>query len=416
MSRRTDVIVLGAGAVGVATALHLQKRGREVVLVDRHARPAGETSFGNAGIVEASALEPPLFPRDLRALMRYALNATSEANYHLSALPGLAPWMWAYFREGSPARAARATQALTPLVKASIAEHDRLVEEAGAEPLIRREGWIKLYRTPEAWAAIQPWAHRAREAGLKVEALDQAALSSLEPHLTTDVAGALLLRDAVTARDPGDLVQAHFNLFAARGGRMEQGDARGVSTSGEGWSVATERGPLAAPEIVVALGPWSDDVFKPLGYNIPLGVKRGYHLHFGARAGASLERPVYDAVGGYVLAPMRRGVRLTSGVEFAKRDAAPTPVQIEKTRHVAASIFPLGEPLEPTPWMGRRPCLPDMVPVIGPGARHRGLWFNFGHQHLGLTLAPASGRLLAQLMTGETPFLDPAPYAASRFS
>jgi D-amino-acid dehydrogenase len=413
--RRTDVIVLGAGAVGVATALHLQARGRDVVIVDRHEVPAGETSYGNAGIVEGSAFEPPTFPRDLAALALYARNATSEANYHPSALPRLAPWLWAYFRESAPDRAARATRALTPLVKAAVAEHDALAAQAGAERLIRRTGWIKLYRTPESWAAIQPWVGRARDVGMTIDSLDQAALAKLEPHVTAKIVGGLLLHDAITVRDPGDLTQSYFDLFRARGGRMERGDARSLQQSGADWTVSTQDGPLTAREVVTALGPWSDDVFRPLGYRIPLGVKRGYHLHFAARGNAALERPIYDAVGGYVLAPMQRGVRLTTGVEFAERDAPPSPVQIEKTRGVAASIFPLGDQAEPTPWMGRRPCLPDMVPVIGPAPRHRGLWFNFGHQHLGLTLGPVSGRLLAQMMTGETPTLDPALYAATRF-
>jgi len=165
----------------------------------------------------------------------------------------------------------------------------------------------------------------------------------------------------------------------------------------------------------VALGPWSDDVFRPLGYDIPLAVKRGYHMHYGARGNATLSHPLHDGDGGYMLVPMSKGIRLTTGVEFADRDAPPNPIQLTRDEPVARELFPLGERLEPAPWLGRRPCLPDMVPVIGQGTRHHGLWFGFGHAHHGFTLGPVTGRLLAEMMTGETPFTDPSHYSASRF-
>lgn len=173
---------------------------------------------------------------------------------------------------------------------------------------------------------------------------------------------------------------------------------------------------VIAREVVVALGPWSDLVFAPLGYNIPLGIKRGYHQHFAPRGNAVLNHPILDADGGFLLAPMNRGIRLTTGAEFARRDAPPTPVQIDRTLPLARGLFPLDGALDATPWMGRRPCLPDMLPVIGAAPRHSGLWFDFGHQHHGLTLGPATGRLLAEMMTGEQPFADAAPFAAERFS
>ena len=167
--------------------------------------------------------------------------------------------------------------------------------------------------------------------------------------------------------------------------------------------------------MVVALGPWSDDVFRPLGYRFPLGIKRGYHLHFRAHGNATLNRPVLDAEVGYMLAPMSRGIRLTTGAEFADRDAPPTPVQLARVAPRAREIFPLGDRAEPKLWLGRRPCLPDMLPIIGPAPRHRGLWLDFGHHHLGFTLGPVAGRLLAEMMTGEKPFTDPSPYRAERF-
>jgi D-amino-acid dehydrogenase len=179
--------------------------------------------------------------------------------------------------------------------------------------------------------------------------------------------------------------------------------------------VATNQGALTAREVVVAMGPWSDQVFAPLGYAIPLQVKRGYHLHLKPRGNAVLHHPVLDSDLGYCLAPMSRGIRLTTGVEFADRDAPPRPVQVDEAVPRARNLFPLGDPLDANPWKGARPCLPDMLPVIGTAPRHPGLWFDFGHQHHGLTLGPATGRLLAEMVTGETPFADIRPFAVERF-
>src|SRR6202000_2442149 len=114
-------------------------------------------------------------------------------------------------------------------------------------------------------------------------------------------------------------------------------------------------------------------------------------------------------------APVMRGIRLPTGVEFARRDAPPSPLQVETALPKARALFPLGEPVDAKPWKGARPCLPDMLPVIGKAPRHPGLWFDFRHQHHGLTLGPVSGRLLAEMMTGEKPFADPAPFALARF-
>ena len=211
------------------------------------------------------------------------------------------------------------------------------------------------------------------------------------------------------------VVQGYAELFEKRGGRFEQADARTLEQGRDGWIIGTARGPLAASDVVVALGPWSDDIFRPLGYRFPLGIKRGYHQHFRALGNATLNRPVLDAEVGYMLAPMSRGIRLTTGAEFARRDAPPTPVQLARVTPRAQEIFPLGDKAEPQFWLGRRPCLPDMLPIIGPAPRHRGLWFDFGHHHLGFTLGPVAGRLLAEMMTGEAAFTDPSPYRAERF-
>jgi D-amino-acid dehydrogenase len=230
--------------------------------------------------------------------------------------------------------------------------------------------------------------------------------------LSEALAGAIHFRGSPTSSDPGMLTKAYADLFIHRGGRFLKGDARQLDSHPSGWSLVADKGSIEAPEVVVALGPWSDDVFRPLGYQIPLAVKRGYHMHYGVKGNATLGHSVRDADGGFTLAPMRKGVRLTTGVEFADRDALPSPVQLARDEPLARELFPLTGRLEPEPWMGCRPCLPDVVPVIGKGEGHQGLWFAFGHAHHGFTLGPATGRLLSpgrdlRPRRGEPGDLDP---------
>jgi D-amino-acid dehydrogenase len=412
---KADVLVLGAGMVGVGAALHLQKRGRDVILVERHELAGEETSFGNGGIIECASVFPYMFPRDFGQILQYAINRTPHVRYHFSDLPTFLPWLVRYFLASSPARALSSAMAELPLIRRSLIEHHALMAEAQVPELLRRTGWIKLFRSDATLANAARDLERAKQYGVAGEVLDGKAIALREPNLTGEFAGAVYLPAPGFVPDPGGLAKAYAALFKRKGGRFLVGDARKLEQVGGGWRVAGRDSTAVAREVVVALGPWSDLVFAPLGYSIPLNVKRGYHLHLAPRGNAVLSHPVLDADLGYLLAPMNRGIRLTTGVEFARRDAPPTPVQLQRALPRAHELFPLGEAVDAKPWMGARPCLPDMLPVIGKAPRHAGLWFDFGHQHHGLTLGPATGRLLAEMMTGETPFADPSPFAVERF-
>ncbi|MGY3605418.1 MULTISPECIES: NAD(P)/FAD-dependent oxidoreductase [unclassified Bradyrhizobium] len=412
---RADVVVLGAGMVGVGAALHLQKRGRDVVLVDRHDVAGEETSYGNAGIIECASVFPYMFPRDFGELLRYALNRAPQVRYRFADLPIFLPWLARYYFASSAEGALHSALAEMPLIRQSLIEHEALIAEAGVPELLRKTGWIKLYRSEATFAKAVRDTERAKQYGVTNEVLDANGIAAREPNLSGDFAGAVYSPAPGSIVDPGGLAKAYAALFGRRGGRFFVGDARTLEQSGGRWRVAISEGSVTAREVVVAMGPWSDQVFGPLGYAIPLQVKRGYHLHLKPGGNAVLNHPVLDSDLGYCLAPMNRGIRLTTGVEFAHRDAPASPVQVERAVPRARNLFPLGDPVESKPWKGARPCLPDMLPVIGKAPRHPGLWLDFGHQHHGLTLGPVSGRLLAEMMTGETPFADAKPFAVERF-
>ncbi len=412
---KADVVVLGAGMVGVGAALHLQKRGRDVVLIDRHGLAGEETSYGNGGLIECASVFPYMFPRDISEILRYATNRAPQVRYRVADLPVFLPWLARYYQASAPDRALASAMAELPLIRQSLIEHEALISEAGVPELLRRTGWIKLFRTDATLGKAVRDLERAKPYGVTGDVLDAKAIAAREPNLAGEFAGAIHFPQPGFVPDPGGLAKAYAALFGRKGGRFLVGDARTLEQCGGRWRLATLEGALTAREVVVAMGPWSDQVFAPLGYSIPLNVKRGYHLHLKARGNAVLHHPVLDSDRGYLLAPMNLGIRITTGVEFAHRDAPSNPVQLERALPRAHALFPLGDPVDAKPWKGARPCLPDMLPVIGKAPRHPGLWFDFGHQHHGLTLGPATGRLLAEMMTGETPFADIRPFAVERF-
>lgn len=408
-----DVIVLGAGIVGITLALQLRLRGRRVTLIDRQA-PGSATSFGNAGLIERSSVFPYAFPRDWRTLIDYALQRKPAAHYHRNALPALFPWLMRYWRHSSPQHYPAAIAGALPLIEHSWREHEPLIEAADARALVSEHGWIKLYRTPESEAASLLMARQSLDYGLRVQTLSAAALQALEPGIDNRIRGGVHYPDSRQIRDPHALSLAYLGLFKERGGEYSMGDARSLRRAGDAWQIDTQEGSLQARDVVIALGPWGEDLARQLSYQLPLGRKRGYHMHY-AGNGTRLQHTLVDVDYGYALAPMVHGIRLTTGAEFAKRDAPSTPVQLETLDPIARRLYPLGERLDETPWLGSRPCTPDMLPLLGPAPRHAGLWFSFGHAHHGLTQAAASGRLLAEMICGIPTFIDPTPYRIDRF-
>ncbi|MGF7132229.1 D-amino-acid dehydrogenase [Paraburkholderia sp. EB58] len=408
-----DTVVLGAGIVGVCVAVHLQKRGRQVALVDRKL-PGNETSFGNAGLIQREGVYPYALPRDLGTLLRYARNRSPEVRYHANAMLEAAPFLWQYWRNSHPAKHAAIAKSYSTLIELCISEHRTLAANAGASALLRPIGWIKVFRTDAARdAEIRLAELWHREYGVAFESLDTAGLHRAEPSLAKTLSGGLHYPQSDSVSDPNALVTAYAKYFEALGGRFFIGDADSLR---EGWEVDTQAGTtITAASAVVALGPWSSRVSSRLGYRLPLAVKRGYHMHYASHAAARLNHPILDAEKGYVLAPMARGIRLTTGAEIAHIGAPRTPTQLAAVEPVARTLFPLGNRLDEQAWMGARPCTADMMPIIGPAKNHSGLWFAFGHAHHGLTLGPVTGRLIAEMMTGEETVVDPRPFRVERF-
>ncbi|MCG7591814.1 MULTISPECIES: FAD-dependent oxidoreductase [unclassified Halomonas] len=413
MARQT--VVLGAGMVGVSIAWQLQKRGHQVTLVDRR-QPGRETSFGNAGIIQREAVRPYPFPRDMKTILSVLPNRRVDIRYRPAGMVNAASPLLSYWHHSSSRLYKKIVPEYASLIQLCLNAHGPMIEAAKADHLVRKEGWLEIYRTQAKLDKRIQEAEEARELyGVEFAVLDRAALSVKEPQLGDDIIGAIHWLDPWTVADPGGLVAGYATSFEAMGGELLQADITGVTQHGERWTVTTNAASLEVDQVVMALGPWAGQWMKPLGYHFPTFVKRGYHMHYATQPEAKLNYWLMDAEVGYLLAPMNAGVRLTTGAELDRLESPADEEQLGAAEKVARSIFPLGERKDSAAWKGARPCLPDMKPVIGPAPRHPGLWLAFGHGHQGFTLGPATGQLLADMMENKPTAIDMSPFRADRF-
>jgi D-amino-acid dehydrogenase len=401
--------------VGVSIAWQLQQRGIQVTLMDRR-QPGRETSFGNAGIIQREAVKPYPFPRDLKTILSVLPNRRVDIRYRTGGMLEAASPLLSYWHHSSPRRYRQIVPEYASLIQLCLKTHEPMIEAAGVEDLVRRQGWLEIYRTPEKLAERAKEAEEMRDLyDVQFQVLDRQALRDKQPDLGDDIIGAIHWLDSWTVADPGALVAAYAASFVANGGRVVQSDVQSVTQRETQWRVTTSDGEVVADDVVMALGPWSGEWLKGLGYRFPTFVKRGYHMHYATQAPARLQYWLMDAEVGYLLAPMNAGIRLTTGAELDRLESPAHEGQLSAAESSARRIFPLAERLDEAAWKGARPCLPDMKPVIGPAPRHKGLWLAFGHGHQGFTLGPATGYLLADMMEGKTPAIDMAPFRAERF-
>jgi D-amino-acid dehydrogenase len=408
-----SAIVLGAGMVGIATAVHLQRRGWSVVVVDRR-EPGQETSYGNAGFIQSEARRPYPMPTDLRSLLEIATGRNNDVHYRPATLPRHAGPLLRYWWNSFPARHDRISADYARIIAKAESEHDDLIRASGAGNLVRRDGYRILYRDQAPLDRDVAEAEALRAAyGISFRTMSAADFAKAEPGLIKPGVGALHWLEPWTISEPGALVAAYAHLFERLGGTIVRGNAETLTQAGKGWAVTSAAGRLEAEAVVVALGPWSPKFLRRFGYRIPMLEKRGYHRHYAG--GQKLDLPLRDAAFGYVMAPMTKGLRLTTGAELSAPDAKPTPVQLIRAEAAARELIDLGKPVEVEPWLGTRPCMPDMLPLLGRAPRHDGLWLHFGHGHQGFTLGPTTGRMLAELMSGEQPIVEASAFRPDRF-
>jgi len=410
--KQIDVAVLGAGIVGVSAGIAARQRGLSVVVIDRR-EPGSETSYGNAGILSSGSILPLNKPSLWSALPGYLANTSAALRWDPLWVMRNLDWVVRFLGNTVPSRTRPRAAALHGLIGASLKLHREWIVKANAAQRIRETGWLKAWRNDATEAAKQEQAFLA-EFGIKSELLDRQAISALEPDIVPVYKTGLLHTQTASVDSPGAVTKAYARMFSAAGGEVRQSEIKTIEPQGDGWRIVVGDGAVSARHVVVALGPWSADILRPLGYRVPLAVERGYHLEFTPNPARSLQRPIHDAEGGFLMTPMENGIRVTSGVELTDRDAPSSFAQLDMVVPMARGVVEFGSAVG-EPWRGARPTLPDSLPVIGKAPRHQGLWLAFGNQHIGFTTGPATGSAIAAMIAGEAPSFDVAPFAPSRY-
>ena len=407
-----DVIVLGAGIVGVSVAYAARQRGMSVVLVDRR-EPGSETSYGNAGILSSGSIWPLNNPSLWNILPKYLTNRHPALRWDPVWSMRNVGWLVRFLANATPAHTKPRATALHGLIGESLKLHREWIVKANAGQRIRETGWLKVWRKDAVGAAKEEQA-LLTEYGITSQLLDHQSISALEPNIVPVYMIGLLHTQTASVDSPGAVVQAYARMFTSSGGEIRQSEVKTIVVDGKGWRVVLTDGEMRARHVVDALGPWSGDLLQPLGYRVPLAFERGYHREFKLNPARSLRRPIHDVEGGFVMAPMEQGIRVSSGVELNARDAPSSFAQLDAIVPVARAVVEFGEAIG-EPWRGARPTLPDSLPMIGPAPRHSGLWFAFGNQHIGFTTGPATGVAIAAMISGTEPPFNAAPFSPSRY-
>jgi D-amino-acid dehydrogenase len=407
-----DVIVLGAGIVGVSAAYAARQRGLSVILIDRR-EPGSETSYGNAGVLSSGSILPLNKPSLWKALPSYLTNRNAALRWDPVWAFQNIDWVVRFLANATAAQTRPRATALHGLIGASLKLHREWIVKADAAQRIRETGWLKAWRSDAVAAAKEEQAFLA-EYGIESRLLDRQAISALEPNILPVYKVGLLHTQTASVDSPGAVVKAYARMFVGSGGEIRQSDIKAIVQDGDGWRVLLADGGIPTRHVVVALGPWSADLLRPLGYRVPLAFERGYHREFRPNPARSLQRPIHDAEGSFLMTPMEQGIRVTSGVELTDRDAPSSFAQLDQVVPAAREVVEFGEAVG-EPWRGARPTLPDSLPMMGPAPRHSGLWFAFGNQHIGFTTGPATGAAIAAMIGGVPPSFDAAPFSPSRY-
>ncbi len=407
----TDIAVLGAGVVGLAVAERLAAEGREVVIVDP-ATPGMGASYGNAGTIADYAVMPVGSPDVLKNLLSLLFDKTSPLAIRRAALPSLMPWLLRFALQSLPGPTARNAAAIAGLLADAVPLWQGLADRIGGGAILQHRGCLYIYETAAAYRAAEKDMAFRRGLGITVDLIGPDDLARMEPGLPAVEGGAAFFPKAVFLSDPGQmmgLLAAHVlkkvNLLQTRAEKLAR-QIDGVIVEGPGLR-------LHARRVVIAAGAHSRALALQAGDKVPLDTERGYHVEWDMPS-PPLSRPSCPTARGFYLCPMSGRLRVAGTVELGGLTAPPSAHRIDKLVEGARAIFPdLGPPSRE--WMGFRPSMPDSVPVIGPSRAGAEVIHAYGHGHIGLTLAPVTAELVADLLAGRAPRRDLTACLPARF-
>src|SRR5256885_15917233 len=405
-------LVVGAGIVGICSALQLQRDGHEVVVIDRNG-PGEGTSRGNAGIFAIGHVVPIGTPATVKRVPAMLLDSTSPLTIRWSYLASIAPWLIRLLAASTPRRVEAISHALAALMAPATESYRPLLQGAGAAVLVQRRGWLITYEREKTRHAGQPDIDLRRRRGIRLEEMDEGTIRQLVPGLRPGPVWGVMLPDCEHTVDPYRLTVVLAESLVAQGGRIERGDVRTDMTADGKARVVTDTGPLTFDALVIAAGPWSRALLRGLGDDAPLDTERGYHVMM--ENNIDLRVPLLCADHKFSMTPMTDGIRLGGTVEFAGLEAPPNPKRWDVMAQRSRTLLPGLKSEMRSTWMGFRPSMPDSLPVIGPSPHHPNVYYAFGHGHVGLTLGAVTGRMIADMIASRAPVVEPTPYRITRF-
>lgn len=410
-----DIIVIGAGIIGITSAIELQEKGAKVTVLDKAGVAAG-ASQGNAGAFAFSDASPVASPGIIRKAPKWFLDPLGPLSVPLPYALQILPWMFRFLSASRPEQVRRGIEALTTLMTVS---RDRLIpfmEQTGTHNMLRQHGNLQLYEHRKSFEENLPVWHARGERGTEFTALtDPDQIADYQPGINKRFVAAIATNDWYGISDPKDYTVQLGEFFKSRGGKIDIAEAVALKHGAEGVSVRLKDGTeLSAYHVVVSAGAWSHHLARTVGDHIPLETERGYNttLPIGA---FDLNRQLSFEEHGFVVTPLSSGIRVGGAVELGGLKLPPNYRRADALLNKAKGFLP-GLKIEGgRQWMGFRPSLPDSIPVIGPASRSRRITYAFGHGHLGLTQSAGTAKLVADLVMGIKNDIDLLPYSPRRF-
>ncbi|MGI9436443.1 MAG: NAD(P)/FAD-dependent oxidoreductase [Geminicoccaceae bacterium] len=411
---KAEVTILGAGIIGVSTALALLERGLSVEIVDRDA-PGEATSYGNAGVISPWSCVPQCLPGTWKSVPGWLLDPNGPLKLRWRSLPSILPWAYRFFRSATPEHVEKIADVMDLLMQDNVDVYKRWLAGTGREDLLVDSWYVNVFRGVER-PDLADLAWRLRiERGAPVELVDQGALLEIEPAISPEYHSAVLIKAQARARDPGGLCKALAEKARAMGATFTRAEVKALLPTSDGsLSLQTESGLIATEKLVLCAGVWSGALLRSLGFKLPLIAERGYHLEF-RDPGVTVNNSINDMAAKIVISAMTGGVRVAGTAEFGSVDAPPNEARSAVLEPLAKRLLPALNTGSKQAWMGRRPSFPDSLPAIGPLPGMPKLIAAFGHSHYGMGMAPATGRIVGELLLGNAPNAELAMIKPARF-
>jgi len=407
------IIIIGAGMVGISTAIWLQRSGHRVILMDR-GNPGMGASYGNAGLIAQWAVVPVNTPSLWKDAPKYLLNPNSPLFLKWTHLPKMLPWIAKFMSNANEVDAQRMVDNLIPILTDAVDQHKSLVRGTPLEHWISNSKFSYAYNTLKDFKKdAYSWDQKAR-AGFIPTVLTGAQVSEAEPILGPSTQCLAVLEGQGHITNPAQYITELTYHFVSKGGQFIEAEVQDFTkTNGKITSIQTTQGPFECTHAVITAGIWSKDLMRKLGLKIPIETERGYHVIY-ENPSQMPRNPMMMTAGKFGVNPMDMGLRCAGTVELGDHHAGPSKQPIKLLKRYAAQAFPTLKYSSTKEWLGFRPSTPDSVPLIGEIGTS-GIYTGFGHQHVGLTAGPKTGRLLAQMIDGTPPNIDMQPYAPERY-